>query len=54
MVRRGEPLAGALLPGTPIVVATRNDALQSVLEATPADSRPGERPALHESQISIT
>lgn len=32
LVRRGEPIDG---PPGPIIVATRNDALQSVVDATP-------------------
>ena len=38
VVTRGQPVQG---PPGPIVVATRNDALQGVLDATPADRREG-------------
>ncbi len=38
IVKRGQPIEG---PPGPIVVATRNDALQGVLDATPADRREG-------------
>lgn len=45
IVRRGERVdntQGAATPlGTPIVVATRNDALLGVFEATPEDRRAG-------------
>ena len=38
VVTRGQPVQG---PPGPIIVATRNDALQGVLDATPADRREG-------------
>ncbi len=38
IVKRGQPIEG---PPGPIVIATRNDALQGVLDATPADRREG-------------
>ena len=38
IVKRGQSIEG---PPGPIVVATRNDALQGVLDATPADRRQG-------------
>lgn len=46
IVRRGERVdntPGAATPlGTPIIVATRNDALLGVFEATPEDRRAGD------------
>ena len=47
VVRRGTTLGDSLQPGTAIVVATRNDALQSIVDATPPDSRPGKMTDLH-------
>lgn len=40
VIRRGEPIVG---PPGPIIVATRNDALDAIVDATPADRREGER-----------
>lgn len=40
LVRRGQPVAAGL-EGGPIVVCTRNDDLQAVLDATPPARRPG-------------
>ncbi len=39
-MKRGEAVQG---PEGPIVVCTRNDDLQAVVDATPADQRKGER-----------
>eukprot|EP00882_Tetradesmus_deserticola_P032941 GHRQ01037589.1.p1 GENE.GHRQ01037589.1~~GHRQ01037589.1.p1 ORF type:complete len:120 (+),score=23.60 GHRQ01037589.1:165-524(+) len=41
IVRRGEPISG---PPGPILVATRNDALDGIVDATPEDRRQGEQP----------
>ena len=41
LVRRGEPVSG---PAGPIVVCTRNDDLQAVVDATPPERRQGKLP----------
>ena len=38
-MRRGDPFPSSMPPGTPILVATRNDALAGVVDATPAERR---------------
>ena len=38
-MRRGDAFPASTPPGTPILVATRNDALASVVEATPVERR---------------
>lgn len=42
LVRRGEAVSG---PPGPIVVCTRNDDLQAVVDATPAERRQGKQAA---------
>lgn len=41
MLRRGQTVAEGGLPSGPVVVCTRNDDLQAVVDATPAERRQG-------------
>jgi hypothetical protein len=38
-MRRGDAFPASMPAGTPILVATRNDALQGVVDGTPAERR---------------
>jgi hypothetical protein len=53
IIRRGEPIRG---PPGPILVATRNDALDGIVDATPADRREGAaaRPMIDNSVTSAS
>lgn len=41
LLRRGQTVAQGGLPSGPIIIATRNDDLQEIVDATPPERRPG-------------
>lgn len=51
VIRRGEPIPAE--PDGPIIVCTRNDDLQGVVDATPPSRRSGDRMAGHFAGLNV-